>query len=133
MRVACLGLGRMGWHIAGHLADHSDAHDLAVFDVVDGLTGRWVEEHNGTEAASVESAVTDAQFIITSLPSDQELAEVAKHVLPAIAEEAIWIDHSTTSARIACELGSGISAVGGHFLDGPVSGGVDGARRVSSR
>ena len=96
MKVACLGLGRMGWHIAGHLADHSDAHDLAVFDVVDGLTGRWVEEHNGTEAASVESAVTDAQFIITSLPSDQELAEVAKHVLPAIAEEAIWIDHSTT-------------------------------------
>ena len=129
MRVACLGLGRMGWHIAGHLADHSDAHDLAVFDVVDGLTGRWVEEHNGTEADSVESAVTGAEFIVTSLPSDQELAEVATEVLPAIAEGAIWIDHSTTSAQIACELGSGMSAVGGHFLDGPVSGGVDGARR----
>ena len=65
MRVTCLGLGRMGWHIAGHLADHSDGHDLTVFDIVDGLTGQWVGEHNGAEASSVESAVTDAQFIIT--------------------------------------------------------------------
>ena len=54
---------------------------------------------------------------------------VADDLVPVIADQAIWVDHSTTSARIAREIGDRVSAVGAHFLDAPVSGGVDGARR----
>jgi len=129
MRIACLGLGRMGWHMAGHLANLGEDHNVVVFDVVEGLGDQWAGEFPGTTVDSVSSAVADAQFIITSLPSDQELVAVAKAALVAVGQEAIWIDHSTTSAKIARETGTEISAVGGHFLDGPVSGGVDGARR----
>ena len=100
-----------------------------VFDVVDGLGSRWAGEHRGAAADSVASAVDGAQFVITSLPADRELAAVAEEALAAVGRRTVWIDHSTTSARIARELGAEVSAAGGHFLDGPVSGGVDGAQR----
>ena len=100
-----------------------------VFDVVDGLGSRWAGEHRGAAADSVASAVDGAQFVITSLPADRELAAVAEEALAAVGRGTVWIDHSTTSARIARELGAEVSAAGGHFLDGPVSGGVDGAQR----
>ena len=129
MRIACLGLGRMGWHMAGHLANLGEDYNIVVFDVVEALGDQWAAEFPGTTVDSVASAVADAQFIITSLPSDKELATVVKEALVAVGQEAIWIDHSTTSAKIALETGIEVSAVGGHFLDGPVSGGVDGARR----
>ncbi|MEC9424217.1 MAG: NAD(P)-dependent oxidoreductase [Actinomycetota bacterium] len=129
MRIACLGLGRMGWPIAGHLANRGEEHDIVVFDVVDGLGSRWAGEHRGAAADSVASAVDGAQFVITSLPADRELAAVAEEALAAVGRGTVWIDHSTTSARIARELGAEVSAAGGHFLDGPVSGGVDGAQR----
>lgn len=129
MRIACLGLGRMGWHIAGHLAAHDDSHDLVVFDIVEDLGRRWVAEHGAGAADSVTTAVADADFVVTSLPSDRELLAVADDLVPVIADQAIWVDHSTTSARIAREIGDRVSAVGAHFLDAPVSGGVDGARR----
>ena len=131
MRIGCLGLGRMGWHIAAHLADHDDLHDLVVFDVVEGHGSRWVAEHGGRAADSVAAAVADAEFVITSLPSDRELQIVADELVPVISGGAIWVDHSTTSARIAREVGDRMSAVDAHFLDAPVSGGVDGARKGS--
>jgi 3-hydroxyisobutyrate dehydrogenase len=119
----------MGWPIAGHLANRGEEHDIVVFDVVDGLGSRWAGEHRGAAADSVASAVDGAQFVITSLPADRELAAVAEEALAAVGRGTVWIDHSTTSARIARELGAEVSAAGGHFLDGPVSGGVDGAQR----
>ena len=131
MRIGCLGLGRMGWQIAAHLAGHDDLHDLVVFDVVEGHGSRWVAEHGGRAADSVAAAVADAEFVITSLPSDRELQVVADELVPAISGGAIWVDHSTTSARIAREVGDRMSAVDAHFLDAPVSGGVDGARKGS--
>ena len=129
MRIAVLGLGRMGWHMAAHLSSHADAHELVVFDVVDGLAGRWVDENGGEVADSVASAVTGAEFVITSLPADRELETVADDLVPAIAAGAVWVDHSTTSARLARAVGASVTAAGAHFLDAPVSGGVDGARK----
>ena len=129
MRVACLGLGRMGWHIAGHLARHDAVSEVAVFDVVEGLGSQWVEEYGGKVSDTVALAVDGARFIVTSLPSDLELEAVSREVLPAIGKGSIWVDHSTTSASIARDLGKEVSVAGGHFLDGPVSGGVDGARQ----
>ena len=129
MRIAVLGLGRMGWHMAAHLSSHADAHELVVFDVVDGLAGRWVDENGGEVADSVASAVTGAEFVITSLPADRELETVADALVPAIAAGAVWVDHSTTSARLARAVGARVTAADAHFLDAPASGGVDGARK----
>ena len=129
MRIAVLGLGRMGWHMAAHLSSHADAHELVVFDVVDGLAGRWVDENGGEVADFVASAVTGAEFVITSLPADRELETVADDLVPAIAAGAVWVDHSTTSARLARAVGASVTAADAHFLDAPVSGGVDGARK----
>ena len=129
MRIAVLGLGRMGWHMAAHLSSHADAHELVVFDVVDGLAGRWVDENGGEVADSVASAVTGAEFVITSLPADRELQAVADDLVPAIAAGAVWVDHSTTSAQLARAVGASVSAADAYFLDAPVSGGVDGARK----
>ena len=129
MRIAVLGLGRMGWHMAAHLSSHADAHELVVFDVVDGLAGRWVDENGGEVADSVASAVAGAEFVITSLPADRELETVADDLVPAIAAGAVWVDHSTTSARLARAVGASVTAADAHFLDAPVSGGVDGARK----
>ncbi len=129
MRIACLGVGRMGWHMAGHVAAADEAHEVVVFDVGEGLGDRWAREHRGAFADTVAAAVDGSAFVVTSLPSDRELAEVSQEALPALDRGAIWIDHSTTSAAIARELGERTAAQGGHFLDGPVSGGVDGARQ----
>ena len=129
MRIAVLGLGRMGWHMAAHLAGEGASHDLVVFDVVEGLGGRWADEHGGEVADSVASAVAGADFIVTSLPSDRELQTVADELVPAIADGTVWVDHSTTSAQLARSVETSVSAAGGYFLDASVSGGVDGARR----
>ena len=129
MRIAVLGLGRMGWHLAAHLSDSGAVDELAVFDVVDGLASRWADENSGEVADSVTSAVTGAEFIITSLPADRELQIVADELVPAIATTAVWVDHSTVSARLARTVSESVSAVDAYFLDAPVSGGVDGARK----
>jgi 3-hydroxyisobutyrate dehydrogenase len=97
--------------------------------VVDGLAGRWVDENGGEVADSVASAVAGAEFVITSLPADRELETVADDLVPAIAAGAVWVDHSTTSARLARAVGASVTAADAHFLDAPVSGGVDGARK----
>jgi 3-hydroxyisobutyrate dehydrogenase len=77
----------------------------------------------------VASAVTGAEFVITSLPADRELQAVADDLVPAIAAGAVWVDHSTTSAQLARAVGASVSAADAYFLDAPVSGGVDGARK----
>ena len=129
MRIAVLGLGRMGWHLAAHLSDSAVVDELAVFDVVDGLASRWADENSGEVADSVTSAVTGAEFIITSLPADQELQVVADELVSVIGTGAVWVDHSTVSARLARTVSASVSAADAYFLDAPVSGGVDGARK----
>lgn len=129
MRIAVLGLGRMGWHLAAHLSESAAVDELVVFDVVDGLASRWADENSGEVADSVTSAVTGAEFIITSLPADQELQVVADELVPTIATGAVWVDHSTVSARLARTVNASVSAADAYFLDAPVSGGVDGARK----
>lgn len=131
MRVAVIGLGRMGWHIAGHLAAAEDRHEVAAFDISSEATSSWAAEHAGDAVASVAEAVDQANVIVSSLPADREMRIVVDEALAHIGEGTIWLDHSTISAagarRFADELGSRDA----HFLDAPVSGGVDGARNGS--
>lgn len=125
-RLAVIGLGRMGWHIAAHLA--GAGHHVTVCDVVPGLADRFVEEHGGRSADLPADAVTGSQLVVTSLPADRELQAVADGIVDVLGEGSVWIDHSTTSAEAARRVALLAAEHGASFLDAPVSGGVDGAR-----
>jgi 3-hydroxyisobutyrate dehydrogenase-like beta-hydroxyacid dehydrogenase len=127
--IAFIGIGRMGWHMAGHLTNAG--HDVVVCDAVDGMATRWAGEFGGRSAETPSAAASKVDFVITSLPADRELYAVAEQVIPSMSSGAIWIDHSTTSAEAARDIAAKVAAVGGHFLDAPVSGGVDGAKNGS--
>ncbi|MEN9505569.1 MAG: hypothetical protein RI958_1495 [Actinomycetota bacterium] len=125
-RIGVIGIGRMGWHIAAHL--HRAGHEVTVFDMAAGVSAAWVAEHGGEAAATAADAARHREVIVTSLPADPQVRAVAEAIVPVLAPRCIWVDHSTTSAEVAREMAARVGEVGGHFLDAPVSGGVDGAR-----
>jgi 3-hydroxyisobutyrate dehydrogenase len=125
MRIAFIGLGRMGWHLAGHLA--AAGHELSVFDIDPDAGARWTAEFTGTAASSIEEAVRDCAVVCSSVPADPQLRAIWDEAQGALAEGAVWIDHSTTSAEIARELAAEAAATGRAFVDAPVSGGTVGA------
>ena len=125
MRIAFIGLGRMGWHLAGHLA--AAGHELSVFDINPDAGARWAAEFTGTAASSIEEAVRDCAVVCSSVPADPPLRAIWDEAQGALAEGAVWIDHSTTSAEIARELAAEAAATGRAFVDAPVSGGTVGA------
>ena len=125
-RIAFIGIGRMGWHMAAHLA--AAGHQVVVADAVAELQEQWLAAHPGSAAVDLESAVEGADVVITSLPADAQLLAVADQIVGALHHRTVWIDHSTTSAAAAREVAARVAAHGAQFLDAPVSGGVDGAR-----
>jgi 6-phosphogluconate dehydrogenase len=125
-RIAFIGIGRMGWHMAGHLV--KAGHTVTVCDAAPGVAAQWASEHGGLSAASPADAARGCNFVISSLPADPQLNAVAAEVIPVLAAGAVWVDHSTTSAQAAREIAAAVAAAGAQFLDAPVSGGVDGAR-----
>jgi 3-hydroxyisobutyrate dehydrogenase len=124
--VAVIGIGRMGWHMAAHLA--KAGHEVTVCDAVPGLADQWVAEHGGASAADPATAAAGRDLVVTSLPADPQLRAVAAAIVPVLARGAVWVDHSTTSAQASREVAVEVAAAGAQFLDAPVSGGVDGAR-----
>lgn len=124
--VAVIGIGRMGWHMAAHLA--KAGHEVTVCDAVPGLADQWVAEHGGASAADPATAAAGRDLVVTSLPADPQLRAVAAAIVPVLARGAVWVDHSTTSAQASREVAAEVAAAGAQFLDAPVSGGVDGAR-----
>jgi len=124
--VAVIGIGRMGWHMAAHLA--KAGHDVTVCDAVPGLADQWMAEHGGASAADPATAAAGRDLVVTSLPADPQLRAVAAAIVPVLARGAVWVDHSTTSAQASREVAVEVAAAGAQFLDAPVSGGVDGAR-----
>lgn len=124
--IAFVGIGRMGWHMAGHLV--KAGHEVVVCDAVPGQADRWASEFGGRAAADAAEAVNGCDLVITSLPADRELNEVAGSVMPLLRAGTVWVDHSTTSAEGARDIAARVAQVGAGFLDAPVSGGVDGAR-----
>ena len=125
MRIAFVGIGRMGWHLAGHLA--AGGHELAVYDIDADLAARWASEHRGRAAASVADAVQGCDAVCSSVPADPQLRAVWDAGRGALAAGAVWIDHSTTSAEIARVLAAEAAEQGCAFVDAPVSGGTVGA------
>jgi len=125
MKVAFVGLGVMGFPMAGHLA--AAGHEVSVFNRSPQKAKRWVAQHGGRAGAMVAEAAAGCEFAILCVGNDDDVRGVAPEALSAMAEGGIVIDHTTTSAKIAREMAEQARAVGRWFVDAPVSGGQAGA------
>ncbi len=127
-KVAFVGLGVMGYPMAGHLA--AKGHEVAVFNRTHSKAESWVAEHRGRMAASPAGAAEGAQFVFVCVGNDDDLRSVT--IGPGGAFESlepgmIVVDHTTASAKVARELHAHAAEHGAHFIDAPVSGGQAGA------
>ena len=125
MKVAFVGLGVMGFPMAGHLA--KAGHEVSVFNRSPAKAGRWMETHGGRAGATIAEAVRDCELVALCVGNDDDVRAVLKEALPAMAAGGIVVDHTTTSAKLAREAAEAAAAQGRTFLDAPVSGGQAGA------
>jgi len=127
-KVAFLGLGVMGYPMAGHIA--AAGHQVTVFNRTAAKAEKWVAEHGGSHAATPGEAVVDADFVFSCVGDDPDVLEVAigEHgAIPAMKAGAVYIDNSTVSADVAEKLYEAGQAKSVGVLDAPVSGGQAGA------
>ena len=126
--VAFIGLGVMGYPMAGHLA--AAGHRVTVYNRTTGKAEKWVAEHGGKLAATPREAAVNADFIFSCVGNDDDLRAVILGdggALSAMGEGAVLIDHTTTSAEVAREVAQACTAQACAMLDAPVSGGEAGA------
>jgi len=129
MRVAFLGLGVMGYPMAGHLK--RAGHEVTVFNRTRSKAEAWVGEYGGLSAPTPAEAAANADVVLTCVGRDEDVREVAlgRHgAFITMKRDAVFIDHTTASADLARELAESAHRRGMHFVDAPVSGGEQGAR-----
>jgi 3-hydroxyisobutyrate dehydrogenase len=128
-KIAWIGLGVMGFPMAGHLKTRG-RHDVVVFNRTRAKADAWVEKFGGRSAPTPAEAAAGAEFVFTCVGNDDDLRQVtlgADGTFAALSPGAIAIDHTTASAKIARELHTAASTRGADALDAPVSGGQAGA------
>ncbi len=128
--VAFLGMGVMGYPMAGHLKAKG-GHRLRVYNRTKTKAAQWVAEHGGSAAASPREAAEGCDFVFACVGNDDDLRGVALGAEGAFAgmkSGAIFIDNTTASAQVARELHAEAAKHGVHFIDAPVSGGQAGAQ-----
>ncbi|WP_116131743.1 NAD(P)-dependent oxidoreductase [Tropicimonas sp. IMCC34043] len=127
-RVAFLGLGVMGYPMAGHLK--RAGHEVVVYNRTAAKAEAWVAEHGGTMVPSPAQAAEGAEFVLACVGNDDDLRSVCvgpAGALDAMAEGAIFVDHTTVSAKVTGEMNAAAERLGLGFVDAPVSGGQAGA------
>lgn len=129
MRLAFLGLGVMGFPMAGHLAlkGGEQGHSVCVYNRSREKTSLWCEAYQGARADSPHEAVKDADFIFMCLGDDEDVHSVVEAMIPELKPGAIVIDHTTASPELARRLAGDLQELGVGFVDAPVSGGQAGA------
>jgi 3-hydroxyisobutyrate dehydrogenase-like beta-hydroxyacid dehydrogenase len=128
-KVAWIGLGVMGYPMAGHLKMRGH-HDVVVFNRTRKRADAWVADFGGTAAHTPAAAARDADFVFTCVSNDDDLREVTlgpDGAFSALKQGAVAIDNTTASAEIARELHAAAKEHHAGFLDAPVSGGQSGA------
>jgi 3-hydroxyisobutyrate dehydrogenase len=128
MKTAFLGLGVMGFPMAGHLK--KGGHEVTVYNRTQAKAQKWVETHGGKAAATPAEAAKGADIVFSCVGNDDDLRSIVQGEQGAFAgmsKGAIFVDHTTASANVARELGEVAQGKGIHFLDAPVSGGQAGA------
>ncbi len=131
---AFIGLGNMGFPMAGHLL--AAGHDVRVYNRTASVAERWLEEYGSDSGGSASAhatpaeAATGADFVFVCVGGDDDVRSVVTGndgALAALAPGAIIVDHTTASAKLARELDEACRAVGVGFIDAPISGGQAGA------
>lgn len=125
MKVAFIGLGVMGYPMAGHLV--RAGHQVSVFNRSPEKSLRWAAEHGGRAGASIAEAVAGCDAVALCVGNDDDVRACLGQALPALKAGGVVIDHTTTSARLAREAADLARAQGRWFVDAPVSGGQAGA------
>jgi 3-hydroxyisobutyrate dehydrogenase len=128
-KVAFIGLGVMGSPMAGHLAARG-GHDVTVYNRSRAKAEAWVAKYGGKSAETPAKAAEGASIVFSCVGDDPDLREVtlgATGAFQKMAKGAIFVDHTTASAKVARELAAEAKKRGFEFLDAPVSGGQAGA------
>ena len=127
-KTAFIGLGVMGYPMAGHLK--KVGHEVTVYNRTASKAEQWVQEFGGMKASTPEEAAKDADFVMACVGNDDDLREItcgANGVFSAMKQGAVFIDHTTVSAKVTRELAEIAGGKGFSFLDAPISGGQAGA------
>lgn len=127
-KIAFIGLGTMGYPMAGHLA--KSGHDVTVYNRTAAKAEQWVAEFGGGAEPSAAAAATSADFVMTCVGNDDDLRQVVlgdTGALAGMSPGSVLIDHTTASAQVAEQLAAACKTRGVEFLDAPVSGGQAGA------
>ena len=128
MKVAFLGLGVMGYPMAGHLA--ANGHDVTVCNRTPAKAQRWVNEHGGSSAPNPAEAAAGAEIVFACVGDDDSVRDVIcgdGGAAGGMDEGALFVDHTTASADVARDMAAALAGRGLGFVDAPVSGGQAGA------
>ncbi|MEO0654695.1 MAG: NAD(P)-dependent oxidoreductase [Pseudomonadota bacterium] len=127
-KVAFLGLGVMGFPMAGHL--QAAGHDVTVYNRTTAKAEAWSAQHGGAHAVTPREAATGAEFVMACVGNDDDLRSVClgpDGAFAGMAADTIFVDHTTVSAAVTRELYGEAANIGVGFVDAPVSGGQAGA------
>src|SRR6195952_3711441 len=128
-RVAFLGLGVMGYPMAGHLA--KAGLDVTVYNRTHAKAEQWLAEHRGQSARTPREAASKADLVLACVGNDDDLRSITlgdDGAFAGMTPGAAFVDHTTASANVARELAEIADARGLAFIDAPVSGGEAGAQ-----
>ncbi len=128
-KVAFVGLGVMGYPMAGHLKNKG-SHDVVVYNRTGAKADKWVAQYGGKAAPTPKQAASGRDFVMVCVGNDNDLREVMlgeNGVFAGVGKGAVVVDHTTASAAIARELHTEAKKRGFDFIDAPVSGGQAGA------
>ncbi len=124
-KTAFLGLGVMGYPMAGHLA--KAGHEVTVWNRTTAKSEAWAAENNGKAATTPAEAASGAEIVFFCLGDDPDVEAVYDAMEPSISEGMIIVDHTTASAKLTRSLYGRAKDKGASFLDAPISGGQAGA------
>jgi 3-hydroxyisobutyrate dehydrogenase len=128
-KVAFLGLGVMGYPMAGHLKNKG-GHEVTVYNRTAAKTEKWVKQYGGNSAATPKEAAQGQDFVMACVGNDNDLREVTlgpNGAFGSMGKGKVFVDHTTASAEIARELYAAGKKAGFDCIDAPVSGGQAGA------
>jgi 3-hydroxyisobutyrate dehydrogenase len=131
-KVAFVGLGVMGYPMAGHLKAKG-GHEVTVFNRTAAKAEQWVSQHGGRSAPTPKQAAAGQDFVMACVGNDNDLRQVMlgdDGIFAGVRAGAIVVDHTTASAEIARELHAAAKKRGFDFIDAPVSGGQAGAENA---
>ena len=127
-KCAFLGLGVMGYPMAGHLA--AEGHDVTVFNRTAAKAEDWVAQHGGAKALTPRAAADGAEFVMSCVGNDDDLRSVClgdDGAFLGMKPGAVFVDHTTVSAAVTRELYAAADGIAVSFVDAPISGGQAGA------